>query len=108
MDGRATRLRDHRVLGGFALTGREFFPHLISVPFHDGLGIVFWLAIAMALVGAAASLLAPWGTTGRTRRRPGHPGGRPFPPDTRPINGYSTRAVSAPGPGTSRQNPAPL
>lgn len=41
------------------LTGREFFPHLISGPFHHGLGVVFWLAIAMALVGAAASLLAP-------------------------------------------------
>jgi MFS family permease len=41
------------------LTGREFFPHLISGPFHDGLVIVFWLAIAMAIVGAAASLLAP-------------------------------------------------
>ncbi|MGW4461265.1 MFS transporter [Micromonospora sp. NPDC004704] len=41
------------------LTGREFFPHLIAGPFHHGLGIVFWLAIAMALVGAAASLFAP-------------------------------------------------
>ncbi|MDQ1651418.1 MAG: hypothetical protein QOI35_618, partial [Cryptosporangiaceae bacterium] len=43
------------------LTGREFFPHLISGPFHDGLVIVFWLAIAMALVAAAASMLAPAG-----------------------------------------------
>jgi MFS family permease len=42
-----------------ALTGREFFPHLISGPFHDGLVIVFWLAIAMAVVGAGASLLTP-------------------------------------------------
>jgi nitrate/nitrite transporter NarK len=41
------------------LTGREFFPNLISIPFHDGLVIVFWLAIAMALVGAVASLLTP-------------------------------------------------
>jgi MFS family permease len=40
-----------------ALTGREFFPHLISGPFHDGLVVVFWLAIAMATVGAAASLV---------------------------------------------------
>jgi hypothetical protein len=39
------------------LTGLEFFPQLISKPFHDGLVIVFWLAIAMALVGAAASLI---------------------------------------------------
>jgi hypothetical protein len=41
------------------LTGREFFPHLISGPFHDGLVIVFWLAIAMSLVGAVASLIKP-------------------------------------------------
>ena len=43
------------------LTGREFFPNLISGPFHDGLVIVFWLAIVMALVGAVASLLTPKG-----------------------------------------------
>ncbi|WP_372509538.1 MFS transporter [Streptomyces humicola] len=39
------------------LTGREFFPHLISGPFHNGLVVVFSLAIAMALVAAAASLI---------------------------------------------------
>ncbi|GAB3851498.1 MFS transporter [Dactylosporangium cerinum] len=37
------------------LTGREFFPHLVSGPFHDGLVIVFWLAIGMSVVGALAS-----------------------------------------------------
>ncbi|MER7276467.1 MFS transporter [Dactylosporangium sp. NPDC000244] len=41
------------------LTGREFFPHLVSGPFHDGLVIVFWLAIGMALIGAVASLVKP-------------------------------------------------
>jgi nitrate/nitrite transporter NarK len=41
------------------LAGRQFFPDLISGPFHHGLVIVFWLAIAMALVGAAASLVTP-------------------------------------------------
>ena len=39
------------------LTGLEFFPRLIAEPFHDGLIIVFWMAIAMAVVGALASLL---------------------------------------------------
>ena len=39
------------------LTGRQFFPNLISAPFHDGLTIVFSLAIAMGLVAAGASLL---------------------------------------------------
>jgi MFS family permease len=41
------------------LTGRRFFPDLISSPFHHGLVVVFWLAIAMAVIGAAASLVAP-------------------------------------------------
>jgi hypothetical protein len=39
------------------LTGRSYFPHLISGPFHHGLVIVFSLAIAMSLVAAVASLL---------------------------------------------------
>jgi len=38
------------------LTGKQFFPQLISSPFHHGLVIVFWLAIGMSLVGAFASL----------------------------------------------------
>src|SRR4051794_24386694 len=38
------------------LTGKSFFPRLISSPFHHGLVIVFWLAIGMSLVGAVASL----------------------------------------------------
>jgi MFS family permease len=44
------------------LTGRQFFPHLIAGPFHDGLVVVFWLAIAMAVAGAIASLLTPKGS----------------------------------------------
>jgi MFS family permease len=39
------------------LTGRQFFPHLISAPFHHGLVIVFSAAAAMSLVGAMVSLL---------------------------------------------------
>jgi EmrB/QacA subfamily drug resistance transporter len=39
------------------LTGRQFFPELISQPFHHGLVIVFLAAIAMSVIGAAASLL---------------------------------------------------
>jgi MFS family permease len=39
------------------LTGRQFFPNLISGPFHDGLVVVFTLAIAMSLIAAAACLL---------------------------------------------------
>jgi MFS family permease len=39
------------------LTGRQFFPHLISAPFHHGLVIVFSAAAAMSLIGALVSLL---------------------------------------------------
>ena len=39
------------------LTGKEFFPHLISGPFHHGLVIVFSAAIAMSVIGAVISLL---------------------------------------------------
>jgi MFS family permease len=37
------------------LTGQQFFPNLISAPFHHGLTIVFSAAAAMALIGAAVS-----------------------------------------------------
>ncbi|HET7053965.1 MAG TPA: MFS transporter [Solirubrobacterales bacterium] len=39
------------------LTGAEFFPHLISGPFRDGLDVAFIFAIVACLVAAAASLL---------------------------------------------------
>jgi MFS family permease len=37
--------------------GREFFPHLITGPFHDGIGVAFGFAIAMCVVAAIASAL---------------------------------------------------
>ncbi|TWE13384.1 MFS transporter [Rudaeicoccus suwonensis] len=39
------------------LTGKEFFPHLLSGPFHDGLVVVFGAAAIMMIVAAIASLL---------------------------------------------------
>jgi MFS family permease len=39
------------------LTGRQFFPALISGPFHHGLDVVFIAAAAMSVVAALASLL---------------------------------------------------
>jgi hypothetical protein len=39
------------------LTGRSFFPTLISGPFSHGLGIAFGFATAACLVAALASLL---------------------------------------------------
>ena len=44
------------------VTGREFFPNLITQPFHDGLGVAFGFAIAASVIGAVAS-----GLTGRTK-----------------------------------------
>ncbi|MFD5782087.1 MFS transporter [Streptomyces sp. NPDC058220] len=82
------------------LTGRGFFPALISQPFSDGLSVAFNFAIAACLVAAFASLL-------RGRRyihgdRPGakaatsvtgHPAPAPPPPPS-----PSPRASSAPRP----------
>jgi MFS family permease len=39
------------------LTGREFFPHLISGPFHDGLVLVFAVSAALGVIAAIVSLL---------------------------------------------------
>jgi hypothetical protein len=39
------------------LTGKTFFPTLISGPFHHGLTIVFSAAAVMSVLGALASLL---------------------------------------------------
>jgi MFS family permease len=39
-----------------ALTGKQFFPQLISGPFHQGLVVVFGVAAVMSLIGAVASL----------------------------------------------------
>jgi MFS family permease len=39
------------------LTGKSFFPQLISQPFHHGLVIVFSMAIVVLLIAAGASLL---------------------------------------------------
>jgi hypothetical protein len=41
------------------LTGKSFFPELISGPFHAGLTVVFVAAAVMMLIGAAASMLNP-------------------------------------------------
>jgi hypothetical protein len=49
------------------LTGRQFFPDLITHPFHDGLGVAFGFAIATCVVGAVCSCL-----TGRPARQPEH------------------------------------
>jgi len=37
------------------VVGREFFPNLITGPFHDGIGVAFGFAIAACVIGAIAS-----------------------------------------------------
>jgi MFS family permease len=41
------------------LTGQEFFPELISGPFHAGLVVVFIAAAVMMIIGALASVMNP-------------------------------------------------
>jgi MFS family permease len=52
--GVLTTLPAHNVA---VLTGNQFFPDLISGPFHHGLIIVFSAAAAMSLAGAAISVM---------------------------------------------------
>jgi hypothetical protein len=80
------------------LTGNQFFPHLISGPFHHGLIIVFTAAALMSATGALVSLLrggqfyyedapasagvpAPAARNGQANAQaPAAPAGRPAPP----------------------------
>jgi hypothetical protein len=52
--GVLSKLPAHNVA---VLTGKQFFPNLISAPFHHGLVIVFTAAAIMAVAGAVVSLL---------------------------------------------------
>ncbi|MGH3212315.1 MAG: hypothetical protein ACRDNO_31580, partial [Trebonia sp.] len=64
------------------VVGREFFPHLITAPFHDGLGVAFGFAIAACVIAAIASALT---------------GKRPPAPSAPESLGYELAAVSAEG-----------
>ena len=63
-----------------ALTGREFFPHLISAPFHQGLSVVFAVAAGLAVSAALASLLRGKRDGGRDPRQPASDGPVAIPP----------------------------
>jgi len=64
------------------VAGRQFFPHLITAPFHDGLGVAFGFAIAANVIAAIASSL-----TGKRK-----------PPATAPESlGYELAATAAEG-----------
>jgi MFS family permease len=72
------------------LTGRDFFPSLISGPFHQGLAVVFVAATVLSVVSAFASLLR---------------GGRFVPPEptARQAAGASAHARSVPPEPARRQ-----
>jgi len=55
------------------LTGKAFFPRLISGPFHHGLNIVFTMAICLLIIAAGVSLLRG----GRYVHEEHAPGGQP-------------------------------
>jgi MFS family permease len=48
------------------LTGRSFFPHLITQPFHSGLVIAFLFAIVACVIAAVASMLT------KSKKSPAH------------------------------------
>jgi MFS family permease len=83
------------------LTGKQFFPTIISVPFHHGLVIVFTAAAIMSFVGALVSLLrgkqfywedpAAGKTTAAAAAAPGAYSSRPK------ANGSTAGAVNANG-----------
>jgi hypothetical protein len=55
------------------LTGRSFFPHLITAPFGHGLHLAFGIAAAMCFVGAMFSMLRgrqPLTAVGRSESDP--------------------------------------
>jgi hypothetical protein len=108
------------------LTGKQFFPHLISGPFHHGLIIVFIAAATMSLIGAVISLLrggqfyydAP-GDAGRPlpaaavavpAKDPVSPDGQPSARAGRPAQRADARPAGGPGrdpPGDGRVPGAP-
>jgi len=109
--GVLTTLPHHNVA---VLTGRQFFPHLISAPFHHGLVIVFSAAAAMSLVGALVSLLrgrqfyydeASAAGAGGPSRVPATPAPATTPPNGKGP-GHSPMLPARPSSGAREQPPA--
>jgi hypothetical protein len=113
--GLLTTLPPHDVA---VLTGTQFFPTLISGPFHHGLMIVFTAAAIMSVTGAVVSLLrgkpvrlpAPQAGEQGAAQEAGHVGpavnGAPAGP--RPAygghpNGYRLKGATGDGHAASRQ-----
>jgi MFS family permease len=83
------------------LTGRQFFPHLISAPFHHGLVIVFTAAAIMSVTGALVSLLRGkryYYEEPETRPAPARPAA-PAPARPTPAKPVPARRDTGPAPG---------
>ena len=95
------------------LTGRQFFPELISAPFHQGLVIVFTAAAIMSLLGALVSLLRGKQFYYDDTVNPAAPAGPAvsLPPAPRPQaispNGRSTSPEPADSPARAAGYPGP-
>jgi EmrB/QacA subfamily drug resistance transporter len=99
--GVLSRLPAHNVA---VLTGDQFFPHLISAPFHHGLVIVFSAAAIMSIAGALVSLLRGKQFYYNDEQPAMAPGG---PSVTAPPT-PATAGSAAPSPGLApAANPAP-
>jgi MFS family permease len=61
------------------LTGKQFFPNLISGPFHHGLVIVFSMAMTVLVIAAGASLLRGRRYVHDEQSTPGGPAEHPTP-----------------------------
>jgi hypothetical protein len=81
------------------LTGRQFFPELISGPFHQGLSVVLLVATALAMLAALASMLRGRHDTGRDDTGHGNTGhgntGRAVPPTGPVEQAASPQQISA-------------
>jgi MFS family permease len=82
------------------LTGREFFPHLISGPFHSGLVVVFAFGAVLALLAGTASLLRGAGPAAAVAGAAGSRPSAPAEPDS--------PAPETPAPDTPAPETAPL
>ena len=89
------------------LTGKEFFPQLITGPFHHGLEIVFSMAIALLVIAAACRCCAASATCTRSRAQPTWSRRRPSasPPSSRLRSPARKRSSPSP-PDQARQGTA--
>jgi len=81
------------------LTGRAFFPHLISGPFSAGLGVAFDFAVVACVIAAVAS----WLRGGRYyHQEEGREEGEVAEPTAEPLGDEVTTGAPTPPPATGR------